>query len=95
MEKEDLIKTCMEKDVLLDTCIKRLKENGQKMLCKKDIMNMYGCENDKALKILKLMFSMGYGNKIGKEYYTSKQAHEDFIRTMAGREVFIQCLAIF
>lgn len=89
MEKEDLIQACIEKDVLLDTCIGKLEENRQKMLCKKDIMDMYRCESDKALKILKLMFSMGYGNKIGKEYYTSKQSHEDFIRTMAGREVYI------
>ncbi|MFR8222426.1 MAG: hypothetical protein ACLU9T_16070 [Blautia faecis] len=38
--------------------------------------------------ILKLMFQMGYGNKIGKEYYVSQKAQEDF-ENMVGKEVYI------
>lgn len=56
---------------------------------KKCIMNLYGCESDKALKILKLLFQMGYGNKIGREYYITRKAHDQFLENMAGREVFL------
>lgn len=59
------------------------------MLGKSDIMQIYHCESNKALKILKVMFNMGYGSKIGKEYYASKQSHDAFIKDMAGKEVFI------
>ena len=59
------------------------------MLCKNDIMEIYHCESNKALRILKLMFQMGYGNKIGKEYYISQKSQEDFIEKMAGKEVYI------
>ena len=52
-------------------------------------MALYKCESNKALRILKLMFQMGYGNKIGKEYYISKESQAEFIKDMAGKEVFI------
>ena len=32
---------------------------------------------------------MGYGNKIGKEYYVSQKALSDFTECMAGKEVII------
>ena len=44
--------------------IHRLKK--YQVLTKTDIMSIYKCESNKALRILKLMFQMGYGNKIGK-----------------------------
>ena len=56
-----------------------LKDCEKELLNKSDIMSLYGCESNKALRILKLMFQMGYGNKIGKEYF----------ECMAGKEVFI------
>ena len=59
------------------------------MLGKKDIMELYACESNKALRILKLMFQMGYGNKIGKEYYVSQKGHEEFVKDMIGKEVYI------
>ena len=52
-------------------------------------MSIYKCESNKALKILKLMFQMGYGNKIGKEYYISLESQSDFLADMKGKEVFI------
>lgn len=89
LSKEELIKLCSDKDLMLDSCIKSLKLCQQKMLNKHDIMNIYKCESNKALRILKLMFQMGYGNKIGKEYYISQQAQEEFIKNMAGKDVFV------
>ena len=52
-------------------------------------MSLYKCENNKALKILKVMFQMGYGNKIGKEYYITYEAYQNFMKKMAGKEVYI------
>ena len=89
LTKEQLMLLCIDKDVVIASCVKSLKENPHKMLGKKDIMELYNCESNKALRILKLMFQMGYGNKIGKEYYVSWKAHEDFVKNMVGKEVFI------
>lgn len=52
-------------------------------------MALYQCESNKALRILKLIFQMGYGNKIGKEYYVPQDKHTEFMRNFAGKEVFI------
>ena len=52
-------------------------------------MKIFHCENDKALKILKVMYQMGYGNKIGKEYYISSAAQINFVEDMKGKEVVI------
>ena len=41
---------------------------------KKDIMALLGCESDKALRLLKFLFSIDKANKIGKEYYVKKEA---------------------
>lgn len=89
MTKDQLIQLCFDKDTIIETCIKSIKADQQKMLCKKDIMKIYNCESDKALRILKLMFQMGYGNKIGKEYYISHESQNEFIKNMVGKEVFI------
>ena len=89
MTKEQLIQLCSDKDVIIETCLKSLKNNQQNMLSKKDIMEIYNCESNKALRILKLMFQMGYGNKIGKEYYISQASQDDFIKSMVGKEVYI------
>lgn len=89
MTREELVQLCRNKDVMIETCIQSLKDKNKKMLCKKDIMDIYHCESDKALRILKLMFRMGYGNKIGKEYYVSSESQEEFIKNIVGKEVFI------
>lgn len=89
MTKEQLIHLCSNKDMIIETCLKTLKTNQKKMLCKNDIMQIYSCESNKALRILKLMFQMGYANKIGKEYYISQESQDEFIKSMVGKEVFI------
>lgn len=72
---------CIDKDAVIESCVKSLREQFPKMIGKKEIMDIYHCESDKALRILKLMFQMGYGNKIGKEYYVSQKAQEEFVKT--------------
>lgn len=89
MSRVELINLCIEKDNIIEKCIQSLQSCQSVILSKKDIMRIYQCESNKALKILKLMFQMGYGNKIGKEYYISKQSQDDFVKNMAGKEVFI------
>ena len=86
MTKEQLIKECSKRDNIIEAYI---SINNTTMLTKSDIMKIFHCENDKALKILKVMYQMGYGNKIGKEYYVSKNSQEDFIKDMKGKEVII------
>ena len=89
MSKENLVQRCETQDSLLKNLIAHLKFDNCAMLNKQDIMDIYHCESAKALKILRVMFNMGYGNKIGKEYYASRQSHEEFVTAMAGKEVFI------
>ena len=56
---------------------------------KKEIMEIFHCESDKALRLLKLLFQMREANKIGREYYVSKQALEKFMNDMKGKEIYI------
>lgn len=56
---------------------------------KKDIMKIFNCESDKALRILKVIFTMREGNKVGKEYYVKKETFEQFFKDMQGKEIII------
>lgn len=56
---------------------------------KQDIMKIFKCESDKALKILKIMFQMNEANKIGREYYVDKDSLIRFLSDMKGRELQI------
>ena len=56
---------------------------------KQDIMKMFKCESDKALRLLKVMFQMHEANKIGKEYYVDKESLIRFLDDYKGREIFI------
>ena len=56
---------------------------------KKDIMKIFKCESDKALKILKIMYQMHEANKIGKEYYVDKNSLLRFLDDMKGKEVYL------
>jgi hypothetical protein len=56
---------------------------------KDDIMNLFKCESDKALRILKLMYSMQEANKIGREYYVTQESLLNFLRDMQGRDITI------
>lgn len=96
MSLEELVQTCEKKDTMIekkdsmiDRCMNSLRISECAMLTKEDIMSVFKCENNKALRILKLLFQMGFGNKIGKEYYVSKKSLNKFTENMAGKEVFI------
>lgn len=56
---------------------------------KQDIMKILQCESDKALKILKFLYQTKEANKIGKEYYISKQSFINFMTSMQGKEIII------
>ena len=56
---------------------------------KKDIMEIFHCESDKALKILKIMFQMHEANKIGKQYYVEKEVLFRFMTDMRGKQIHI------
>lgn len=66
---------------------------GQKsnidIYCKDDIMSLFKCRSDKALKILRTMFSMKKAIKIGKEYYTTQDDLVSFLVEMQGEEILI------
>lgn len=54
---------------------------------KEDIMRIFNCESDKALKILKYAFQTRHAIKMGKEYYITKDSYLDFLDLIQGREV--------
>lgn len=56
---------------------------------KQDIMKIFKCESDKALKILKIMYQMKEGNKIGKEYYIDKDSLIQFLDKYKGEEILL------
>ena len=68
-------------------------ENNEKKLIdvynKHDIMMMFKCESDKALKILKIMYQMKMANKIGKEYYVERENLIQFLEDFKGQEILI------
>lgn len=73
---------------MVDICVEN-KTNSIDIYNKKDIMNIFKCESDKALKILKILFQMNEATKIGKEYYVEKQALLNFLSDMKGKEIII------
>lgn len=68
-------------------------KNTEKVLLdiygKNDIMKMFKCESDKALKILRIMYQMKMANKIGKEYYVDKESLTQFLNEFKGNEILI------
>lgn len=52
-------------------------------------MKLFKCESDKALKILKFLYSMSEANKIGREYYVTHESLMNFLKDMQGREILI------
>lgn len=56
---------------------------------KEDVMEIFKCESDKALRILKFMYSLHEANKIGREYYVTHEALLNFLSDMQGREIVI------
>lgn len=85
MTKEQLIDACRKKDQTIFQTAQKSRVNYGKS----DIMSMFGCEGNKALRILKLMWQMGYGIKVGKEYYIEPEKYAKWMDDFSGKEVFI------
>ena len=58
-------------------------------LSKKDIMRMYDCESDKALRILKCMYNIQFAFKLGNRYYTTEEYNRKFFELYKGKKVLI------
>lgn len=82
-----------KQDELVEKIVKRLKEETRtqeiELLTKEDIIEVFKCENDKALKIMRLAFEMRYATKIGKEFYIKKDDFDKFINEEKGRKVIL------
>jgi hypothetical protein len=74
---------------VMNNNIENVDNNYTIIYNKEDIMNLFKCESDKALRILKLMYSMCEANKIGREYYVTQESLLNFLRDMQGREIII------
>ena len=84
MNRSELIGICNQKDNEILSLTNSLAQIIHGIYNKEDIKAMYKCENDKALRILKILFHMGYANKIGKEYYISAKRFDDFMSDTTG-----------
>lgn len=72
--------------------IRQVQEEEKKELeiyGKQDIMKLFKCESDKALRILKIMYQMKMANKIGRQYYVEKEALARFLEEFQGLEILI------
>ena len=54
---------------------------------KKEIMELFGCESDKALRILKFMCQVNDAMKIGREYYATEAQLRRFLNDFEGKFV--------
>lgn len=66
-----------------------IEEKEVKIYNKRDIMDFFKCESDKALRILKVMYQMKMANKIGKEYYVTQDTLIEFLNQYRGEEIII------
>lgn len=73
----------------LNTKNQTIQSNTIDICTKQDIMEMFHCESDKALRILKIMFQMKEANKIGKEYYVERKTLVAFLDRYKGHELLI------
>lgn len=78
-----------ERELLAKEIVKQQTKEDKKLYNKEDIMNIFSCESDKALRILRLAHKMKYAIKIGKEYYISKIDFKAFLDQIKGRNTII------
>ena len=50
-----------------------------KMYNKQEIMEIFSCEDQKALKLMHVMHSMSYAVKLGREYYVREERLFEFV----------------
>ena len=78
----------LEQEKLI-TRILEAKDTKNELLGKDDIIRIFKCENEKALKILRVAFDMQYATRIGKEYYIEKTKLDEFMNDVRGRKVVL------
>lgn len=69
--------------------LERLKDKDLELLDKEAIMQIFNCQSDKSLKILKLMYANSFGCKIGKEYYITRNEFIKFMNSYKGKPLII------
>lgn len=69
--------------------LERLKDKDLELLDKEAIMQIFNCQSDKSLKILKLMYANSFGCKIGKEYYITRNEFIKFMNSYKGKPLVI------
>lgn len=77
-----------ERILELEQEIQKLKD-GERMLGKRDIMQIFGKGADFALRFLRVAKASGYGVKVGKEYYISRNSYEKMMANYAGLHIEI------
>ena len=65
LTKEQLMAVCIDKDAIIESCVKSFKAQCLKMLGKKEIMDVYHCESDVSQKAQEDFLK----NMVGKEVY--------------------------
>ena len=89
---ERVVELCRSEKLEQEKLITRIleaKDTKNELLGKDDIIRIFKCENEKALKILRVAFDMRYATKIGKEYYIEKTKLEEFMNDVRGRKVVL------
>lgn len=72
-----------------DILFKRIVNEDEKALGKKDIMIRFDKESAWALNLLKLLYQQKLGRKIGKEYFTTKEELDEFMEFSKGKDYAI------
>lgn len=80
--EDEVEKLKTENDVLF----RRIVNEDEKALGKKDIMTRFDKESAWALNLLKLLYQQNLGRKIGKEYFTTKEELEEFMKLSKGKD---------
>ena len=87
--QRDLERQKQEQENLAELIASKLKSADAVLYNKEDIMQIFSCESDKALRMLRLCHQMKFAVKIGKEYYISKEDFETFLTQIKGRNTII------
>lgn len=89
VHKDILDKKLSEKEMIINSLLERMTNKELELLNKEAIMQIFGCESDKALKILKMMYANSFGCKVGKEYYITKNEFKKFMESYKGKDLKI------
>lgn len=66
-----------------------MEEVNVKMVGINDICAIFGCEKQKARKILQAAFNMKYASKVGKTTYMTEEDLSNFLHFVRGKKVII------